>query len=406
MAAREFFRVNTGPQDGSLFSMGYANSMFRHEPHHTFSDRVREPIEIVVENPGFNVEKTIEVEKLGSMAEDHEVEFDLSAITPGLGATFFRFVNWLGYRLISEYSLRYAGNQIVTHFPEKLYIEHKLKHSSETQAVMDSLVAGNLTIAQRNALALGTQRIRVPLPTPWRYLRGHSLLIAALSNKMRHSIKIPTLASLIQTDAAGATATMNRMAMHVEIIHATGPERAETTAITLRPTGMNYLFADNRYHRQELIPAGTTVANIKLTNFDSPSWLVAAFLQQQTLVDDPNNQFLDIDPTYLNLIDTYQIRGGSSDLLKPTRASTGLQYLHKKFFPGIPFNHGLLLAPLSEYPNIDNCASGSYNFANISNPQFIITFFAPLANPMYIWITSFDHNWTNHQGGDYQKIWH
>lgn len=414
MPQRQALRINVGPQDGALFSRH--NLPWVPRAHVAFNDLVRQKFRLPINNPapvpGSVV--TIPFDKIGTILEDVCLRADLTMVPAGV-ATFARFVDWVGLLLVRRVRWRYAQNQLVEYQPDDAYWKTRRECHATNRNMREFMVKGNRTAAQRNADALGPVTILAPLCRYWEGVKGFSPLIAALSNRLTLQLEFARNADLIQSDSAASVYTIGTPVIEEQIIHLVGEDRAALTANTLKPQGINMLFADPQ-RAQFAVPVGTVQFTQALNNFNMPCWEMAFFLRRTAfLTTDFDHReyenmalpwfrsgallFNDSDAIQLELRVT-----GDNEFIIPINNTIDSCYNLCKFYNQDIFGD-IMVINFAELPLLKNCASQSYNLANITGLEVRINFIDATLVPLTLDVIAWCHNWINQQGGELQRIW-
>jgi hypothetical protein len=248
MPQQSKIRAQVGPEDGPLITFGYRNSLFAKQGIMNTTDYALEEKRDDTDQPIVNTgtTQTFYLEKEGTEVGLLTLCAKVPAIEPLVtgGKTYVRGSDFLGLALLhptEAVTYSYAVNHIDRTFPDRIYQDYKFSRD-EVRAIYESLLVGNKTQAERNTLATGVQKIRIPLPTPWDG-QGNQIPICALANKLKITIRFADCANWIETDGTKpATVGLTDVFLRYELIHLPGPDRAEVVSLTNTPNGLVTLF--------------------------------------------------------------------------------------------------------------------------------------------------------------------
>ena len=270
-------------------------------------------------------------------------------------------------------------------------------------------MAGELTAAQRNTLALAPQEFVVPIPTPWDG-EGNQLPICALANKLKITFRFAPAAQAIQTDGVKPNIiAYTNVYLRYRLIHVTGSERQQIAAPTFTDEGVFTLFSDvtrkeDQVNANQLNTVNALGVGFDLTDFTGPVRHICGLIRESAALDisQPAPAFYEINPLYLkNLF--FQVRANDKTLFEPTRPDFEQTEQIKNFFDCSPdiqqFYAWWDVEPMSLF-----CASGHISLANFTNPRMYLR---QTANHPALTITqlAFRWNWTNQMNGTYTSIW-
>lgn len=408
MPRAEKIRAQTTPEDGPLLETGFANSLYRPQPHAAVSDHVREKVNLQLEDKPTGRKLIFDIEKQATLIEDLNLFVTLPALAvPGDG-TYIRYADFPLWQAIEKITYKYTSNGLTEYTCDKEFSDYRFEND-EVQRCIEAYGNGNLTPAQRNTLATAPQSVRMRLPTPWRDIRCHNPIISALANKIRIEIQLREARDFVQTDGTKpATLTLTDIRLEQQYIHMTGADRAEATSLTLVPDGLSYLFQEEQTVHKT-IPAnqlgGANPFVVDLNDFDGPIACMTIIVRRESDLDgtSPNTNYYNIDTTLMENM-SYFVTSNGISLFEETSAEKELAYYVQKYHKSGPGIEQLLLF-WDEVPQAKNTATGHISIGNFSNPKLHIR--RPTVNPeaLDLTIIARRHNWLNHQAGNLQKIW-
>lgn len=403
---RQLLRINTGAADGSLFAHGFDNSYWARRPWAILSDKVKARFRpVFVQNLGFGLTWNFKYPKNGVLLEDTYLEISISSLVGAGAGTYARFCDYLGYALCKQLSLNYTQNNLMILRPSHMFIKHLRDYGIINFEIFDDMVKGNLTAAQRNTLAASPQVVKIPLKFFWDLLPCHTPVITALAQELEFTLDINDLGNIIQTDYTnGATATITQIRPVYDVINFTGSDRDESTAPTFTARGQTYLFEETKNTGYVTIPAGSTQFNYRFQGFTQPFSSIYFTFQPASDVTTLNNKKpFELTASDFKLLQSYNIKDG--ELLIQDIEQVGIeqqeQYQRKHRISKYRKPVGFL--SISEIADIKNQNLGSLNPSQMSDFMFNATFTGALPVDYVINFIFFQHNWLNHQAGEFQR---
>lgn len=404
---KDLIRLNSGAMDGNLFLMGYSNSWFQYRAWEVISDKVRDvKRKTVTDNLSFGGEVSVEFDKIATLLEDVKVDVTISALTPTGTGTYARFCDFLGVALFPNISLSYASNSLQKYSSLSLFTKYMRDKNRKDGIVQERQLAGRLTEAQRNTRATNVQVVRTYIKPYWWKLAGHSVILTALSNKLKITLNFANLQDIVQTDyTGGATATIQKVEFIYDVINLTGIERDQFAQRVFTDEGETYLFEETHNVLNYKIPAGVSDFKIPLNQMQLPFSTVYGFIQKYSDVSTVNQK----KPLEFNLDDyalvseTRLKEGENADfVVSYGLKDTADQYIKKNVSSVLSVPHFFYC--VTEAADIKNANFGSFNAALVNDFHIYIKFAAPLAVDMAFSVVLFEHNWMNHQRGEIQRI--
>jgi len=411
MPNQEVIRAQTTPEDGALFATGLKNSKWIPQNPVAFTEDLRQKgvTELGTVRTGQQV--IIPFEKTCTILEDVEIEIDLPALTVPVDGTYIRYVDFVLFALLQSMKWSYVANNLATYNNVFTFCDVK-KLCDEKRFNEYQLVGGNMSAAARNTFAANPYRLRMRIPAPWNDKRYQAPIISALASKLTLSIDLAQASQIIQTDGTKPASINLDANIIFQQIHFTGATRQELTAITNTANGLSYLI-DDVYTIDFDVPANyfKSTGNefvCALTDIDGPIHEMNLLIRTQTQLDPTNANVApyEIDPTYLDGLE-YRIVSNNMDIQDPE--SQNLDQLRKvqKFYKCLRRDTDQVILLWSEFPEMDNYASGSVSFGNFTNPRLL------LKNPklagahpaLTVTVNYRRFNWDVLQRGTLQKVW-
>ncbi len=408
-------QAQTTAEDSALVETGINNSIFRKRPHHAVSDfafqEKKAEYAAAIVNSG--QEFSFEFDKEGTILDEISLHFTAPSLTGLIGGapTFARYGDFGALQCLSSSDpirFTYGSTKVNEVHPDEIFVRYNFL-TNEQKVYMEDLMLGELTPAQRNTLALGTQEMVVPIPTAWDG-DGNQLPICALANKLKVTFRFAPAAQAIQTDGVKPlTIPYTNVYLRYRLGHVTGSERAQIAAPTFTEEGVFTLFSDvtkkdDPVNANSLNTANALGLGIDLTDFTGPIRHICGLIREASAMDisQPSPAFYDINPTYLNTL-TFQVRANDKTLFEPTRPNFEQTEQLKKLYDCTPdiqqFYAWWDVDPTSLF-----CASGHISLANFTNPRIYLR---STANHPALIVTqlAFRWNWTNMMNGVYTSIW-
>ena len=413
MPNQEVIRAQTTPEDGALFATGLKNSKSLPRNHVAFTEDLRQKGVIEISsNVRTGSQLSIPFEKTCTLLEDVEIEVELPPLVPAGGATYIRYVDFVMLALLKSIKWSYVANNIAQYNQVHTFCDIK-KLCDEKRYNEYQLVGGNMSAAARNTFAVAPYKLRMRIPTPWNDKRYQAPVISALSSKLTLTIDLANASEIVQTDGTKpASLTMNSVNVVFQQIHFTGAARQELTALTNTPNGLSYLIDDINTVDFD-VPAnffrssGNEFAAV-LNELDGPIHEMNIIIRTQDQLDPTNANVApyEIDPVYLDGLE-YRITSNNMDIQDPE--SQNLDQLRKiqKFYQCLRRDTDQVILLWSEFPEMDNTASGSVSFGNFTQPRLF------LKNPklagnhpaLRVTVNYRRFNWNVLQRGTLQKVW-
>lgn len=409
-------RAQVGPEDGPLITTGYKNSLFAKQGIMTTTDFAIEEKRDETDLPTYNSGQTLTfyLEKEGTSAGMLTFCCTVPALEPLVGGakTYVRGSDFLGLALlhpIEAITYSYSTNSLDRTFPDKIYRSYKF-NSEEIRTCIEGLVAGERTQAERNTLATGLQKLRVPLPHPWEGM-GNQLPICALANKVKITIRLNDCANFIETDGTKpAVIPLSNIFLRYQLIHLPGPDRAELVSMTNVKLGLVTLFDESKKLDFDVPANGLFTAAgeygypLDLSDLDGPLKNLTIYVRKQADVNagvaDPKPY--EFDTTLLDAI-TFQVRSNDKILFEPSQAG-GLQIEHLVSLYGCKPDVNGLYAWWDAEPKCKDFSSGHLQASSYTNPRVYLKS-AIAHDALRISVITAQHNWTIQKGGSIQRMW-
>lgn len=403
---RQLLRINTGAADTALFTVGFNNSFFIRRPWAILSDKVRARFRKDFQNNvGFGTNYSYQYPKDGVLLEDVYLQMKLSAVVGAGAGTYARYCDWIGYAAIKNVRLNYSTNNLMILKSNHYFVKHIRDYNINNQEIFDAMVKGNLTAAERNTLATATQYVRIPLKLFWDQLPCHTPVITALAQYLTLDIEFQDKENVVQTDyTLGAAATLDQLTFVYDVINFTGADRDQATTPTFTARGQTFLMEETKSQDGIIIPAGSTEFTHKFTGFTAPfSNIYFLFQKNSELITPYARKPFEITAADINLISDYTLKDGELEIQKVQVNRGELQEQWQKRHKISKFRKPLGFLSVTEVADIKNQNLGSLNASNMNDFTFTINFTAALPVDYAISFVFFQHNWLNHQAGEFQR---
>jgi hypothetical protein len=335
------------------------------------------------------------------------------AVTGGIqgGGTFRRLVDYAPYRKISKIEYIYVNTPIRTTNGDDLWLRHRQEDNVEEHEGEVVRVKGDLTTAERDALALGEQEIWVELHPHWTTDPSKYFIPNAQSHEMTINVHLEADRFIIQSDWA-TTSTMSvpikPTTMKIKYIeYSFDPdERSHHIAKTQQKDGLVYMVHDMERQPKNTIPTGTVAGvefPIKLSSIKSPVYDLRFIVRNY---NDVYGTAAQVKP-YENIlkIRAWKIVANGKDIVPLTTDFENVFVLNPLYFPCMPgdkiYGDSHSLAPTDKQH-----ASGMLTYGYLNDPQLVIILDVTTQEDLTVDIFANIHNFVQHHHGDMRKIFY
>lgn len=414
MPRQEIIRAQVTPEDGALFTTGYGNSIFRVAGGiRTYADKVRQPIDYPIDDKDTGRTLKFEIEKQATLLGEISLKGTLPALSIGAGGTYARYQDFAPLALIKSILIKYGSNTLYEDTPEAMFHDYLLCKDDEAKRSFEKIHSGNLTAAERNTRALAPQKFRFKIPLPWNCCDTHDVPISALSNKITIELKLAEAREIIQSDGVKpASLTITDLVAEQQFIHMTGNDRAQLTALTLRPDGLDYLYTEHQEYSNDIAIGGLNSAGYVVPidqNFTGPIRSVTMAVRRTADLDPTANDptYYDLDAALIEPID-FEFRASNLEAFERTDALENEYHISKYFNSGPESKLAYFFweeLPQGGKHSYADCASGNLSVDSLNNKK--IRLYQDVANTEALTCTFVARrwNWHNQQAGNLQKIW-
>lgn len=280
--ARDLIRTNTGPQSGLIFDADYEQSSFTPKgwgKYHNYSTQKQEITPVNATNDAAGTTLEFRPAKNADYYGFLAVQTPFTAITPGTGYSYYRFVDYLGIFAIDTIQISHVSN-LITQFDMNVYYpKYKKDTDPRKRHQYDPLLLGNLSSMTRNQLATQSQVALTPFDGLFwfTYSTSSFIPVVVLSHELSIKITYKQMTALIQSDhtAGNPTATISPVTLKGQTYnpalvfltcHVTGDERNWQTRL-FEMDGIMSPFKEYKSQPRTVILAGTNgIIPIRLTS--------------------------------------------------------------------------------------------------------------------------------------------
>lgn len=313
----------------------------------------------------------IHMDKMGPCV----LEWD-QAILSVTGGTYHRFQDWFPLAAISKIDVQFGNNLVYSFNPFKKFWRLNKHISNERRAAEAAMLAGDLSATERNTAAAAVQNILFDIPFPWTLAPDRYTEIRQLAVEPKFVVYWNNLADFVQTDGTVPVSAISNLRLNLYSIYVETPERDINSVACESDHGVVRLWEEHLFERMPTtIPSGTTGEfTFELKNVKTSVRFLAFVLRPTADVDTTLAKRTYEDTTYYGDISRFRIISGAGDEIIPWfKARFNLYEQHKLYYQGEP-GSPMFFYSWDDNPQDEMNAHGSYNFANIVNPQLIIDF--------------------------------
>jgi len=395
-----------GPVDEATHTLDRNYSNYRRGMLIPTTDGVRnEVFKTLTNNLVLGNETVFDVARIGTFLEKCELQITISALTTVGAGTYARLCDYAGPALIKEIVFASNETNFERHSGKKTVME--IFRSADTNTFFERVapLGGELSPAQRNTLALGSQTFKVDLAGYWNNQRSKDIVLSALSRDLRLIVTFANASDVVQTDYTSASFTITKAVLSTDVGHVTGIERDIASKEAYTDDGIQVAYEDYKI-QQSTIPAGNSEYVVELNGFVLPFTSTITHLQLASDVNVPfQKKYLELDPTLLNNIDRIEFR--ESDGLA-IDTIYGPDYVRKRWeenFPNVPFRKPLILCRAgTDARPLSYKISGTLNPQNFKYYSIYFKFLVPTPADIVVSHYAFQVNVITQQGGELTRI--
>lgn len=410
MADKQLFGANTGPQDRALFNGNVARSVFMPRPHSALPDHRSDPKYIPTDNAPQRFPSVVnfKISKQADYLEELYVYITTGQITASGGATYARFVRDHGQSMVESITIKNGSNNLYTIYPEHDRLKKAQYMCTEKKDNLNLATDGDLSVAERNVISSKAQYVTcIKLSTWFEHIPCHTLNIATIANSLTFQIRLNKPSMFLESDGTSVDIPFIDAELMCHFKHITGRERQLHTSLSLTRKGITYLIDDPQIE-SFIIPAGTTAYSTRITAVDQPVSEMQFRLVDADVMDDegvlPERDQVDFERSDLHF-NKIRLTGNGGDVIPELRkANTHANGHEKQKYHSCGTNNAFTYS-FARDPQKKNCATGSINFQNLTNPKLFLEWENPLPVDTKLIITAMTHNWIQQQAGNLVRIY-
>ena len=200
------------------------------------------------------------------------------------GPTLPRFVDFAPFRLLEKTLMRYGSNEIQDIRPLQHYIEMRHDYRRKDQEAIARLAAGDLSAAERIALATARQDWLVHIPFHFSETPDKCIFLEGLGFPIEIDITTSSLADITTGSSATAVAggALTNVRLVAELIHIEDYERDFHIERSLDEVGLLQAVRDFRYQPALAVTAAAATFDYPLTNLKGSCYEVRFVCQTVT----------------------------------------------------------------------------------------------------------------------------
>ncbi|MBS0654647.1 MAG: hypothetical protein JSR46_02620 [Verrucomicrobia bacterium] len=341
--------------------------------------------------------------KRSTFIGQHHLVATISAVTPNGGGTA-RCVDYAGFRLYPAVVYRYGSNLIQTIDYLTLHMLHRQNKRREERDAEAVLVGGDLSIAERESLALSPQTFYTNMPCWWSYHPSVYLNRDALSHDLEIAVTTCSAGDLTQgTSGTIPSVSLSSLYIRAVLHHVEDDERDYHTAVTLHGNGEVMTIRDFEEQLTNSLPGGQTSYTINLSLLKGLASELRFVFRRTNALTSPgtvNNKPFDY-VVFDNDFMSWQIKASGIQVVNSMTGRENI-FIHNANDhtgqAGMPFYGYSAAWDVEDFIN----STGHHNYGGFSSPQLILTFAAdPGALQLDIWDLSL--NTVQHVKGEIVK---
>lgn len=400
--SRDFLQSHVGPQ--SPMVLGYnplENSPWLSRKWRVTINHMLDRRDLGPETAG--TWGALSVYKLPKLAEKITKIQLVTVVSPltRVAGTYARFEDFVGFDHIDRVELSYAGNMLQTLYSLQLYFWHRMHKRQDKQDAEAVITAGNLTVAERNALALGAQTWYLDLPFFFTYETHSSFPLMVLADELRLEVYFKNLQNIVQSDDAvgNITCTITNQYVKVTFVHNINLERNIVKQGAQEGNGLLFPILDVERQTQVPLLAGDTQYPVRLTNVKSPCTYYQFVLRKNSNINTNNGNTFNAFENLKN----HDLYANSQPLVRTIEHDYNLFYLNPLYYEG-PCRDSIYGNSFSLVPENKYDANGSNLFSNQNNPTINIQMPATLGENYYFDGLFYVENFIQLKGADVIKV--
>jgi hypothetical protein len=309
-------------------------------------------------------------------------------------------MDFLGYAIIDEIEVKYAGNHLQTLRGLDLQIQYRKDKDRIDQEAAKELVEGDRTDAERAATAAAGVQLFIDLPLFWTGRAHQFLPISVAAHELTVRIKWSSLSKMVESDDTPTGVTIDAQKLRCWLIHVPSDEQAAVQQQSNIGDGLIYMFTDIERHTEASIAAASTSASLALNNIRSP---VTEFVHVYRLNSEVNTAAFGNDLFNYQQVQDYKLTGAGLDVVRTVEHKYALFYIWNVFHSG-PVGDYIYPWSFSKNPEDMFNHSGSLNFFGVTNPVLETNFPAAIAAAYVQDFLAFTKNLIQIKGGDIKRV--
>ena len=401
-ATGDWLGINNGPMDAILYQGEDLNNIYAPcgfiKTKNTF--KTHKDITPVNNSETYVGKEVIfDVPRGTDLIGDCEILYDVDPIAvPGDG-TYARCVDYFAFFNIDYIEVVYASNHIQTIRPAQLISDHRRRPTLTDRDAINECVAGDKTVAERDALALTSQEVILRVPFAWAARTDYYLPVFSLSDTVKIHVKFKPAEDWIETDGVTKPVpVIKNLKLRIAHIHMEESERLKIFGIS-QTDGIFWLWNQTKY-QEFYIPIGTKgYYALQLKNFNTSTRRCGFIIRKEADL---------ITPWAKNYVDWqkaahWYLEGSSGRLTEPISHKYQVFSVNKKYHHApVADEIALYGHNFSENPDVDTDAFGSMQFHNITNTTLQIDFGdVPTTERLVVTVIVDEYNGRVLQGASY-----
>jgi hypothetical protein len=303
------------------------------------------------------------------------------------GGTYAAYSDYLALAAINRIEIIFGSNIVYTHYPLKKFWNIQKKLTEEKKDIELAMVAGDLTLAQRIALAANAQDLiyDIPLPftmSPDRYQELRQLAIQPI---IRVHWNSPS--AFVETDGTVPVTSVTNPKLTMYTIHLEPEERSMNNEVCESNHGIVRLSEESKVEfttTSTNVPAATVGEwQIELKNYKNSLRFLAFTLRAATDLTTANlsrpyevsrmRGATSATPNVPELRRWRLVTGGGEILLDWQYTKHQLLYQHKMYFNS-PAGAPIFGWYWDDNPTDELNTHGAFNFQSVLNPILVLDF--------------------------------
>jgi hypothetical protein len=330
-----------------------------------------------------------------------ELRFNVSPVTNN-GGLVFRFDDFAGLTIIDRIEWVYNNKRIWQETPERMKFKLATRFNASQRTPIINGLGGNLTDLERRALATVNQNFVIPVWTPWRKFKKQLPMIG-VPNKIRMSVFMKPFAQVGFSSVAPFNHTWTYSGVTLRTEGNDVDEKKKNYHWDSSKSGLVIKTVDFEEHRREIIPTGTSQFRLKIRNIKNDCFNMYFTLRNVAEVDDATQRNV---WNYLNCL-SFQVVDGNQPMTDVMTTRDFVLTQWNEIYPDAESDQGYHVIPWCPRAFVrlsDDDCYGSRAFVHYNNPELVINFAAPTAQPIYCDLVGEIHNQLIFKLGDIRPL--